>query len=489
MTSRRTAATPGSGEALPRLGRALEVLRVEGVRSFWFKVLGQTVYRRLVVMERPLDEAIVPVTARAPVVVGLLMDADVDEYTTFRPDTDPAEIRRRLVAGHRCFVVRHEGRIVHAGWAAMREAWIDYLGCEFPLEPGDVYQFDSYTAPAFRGLDLAAARVAWMARFFRDAGSRRLLAVVWPENRAAFRPLEKAGYRAVGTIGYIGLARWRRHFYRRKRPPRLLRPAYWDEVVTESRQRAPLDQWRAYMQRVYGRLVRGWLPPSSAGRGLKTDLFEEAVTPHHLLPTLGSGSVGLDCSPATVVAARERLRAAGGRHLFVVADLRAIPLRAGAVARILAGSSLDHFQNKADIATSLAELARVLSPGGTLVVTFDNPHNPAVWLRNRLPFAWLNRVGLVPYYVGQTYGRAEARAHLESLGLAVTDVTAVAHAPRAPAIWLVALAERLNTARLPRLLACALDSFERLKRWPTRYRTGYYLAFRVEKRRSTVPSP
>src|SRR2546425_291701 len=140
---------PGSGEALPRLGPALEVLRVEGVRSFWFKVLGQIVYRRLVVMERPLDEAIVPVTARAPVVIGLLTDADVDEYTTFRPDTDPAEIRRRLVAGHRCFVVRHEGRIVHAGWAARREAWIDYLRCEFPLEPGDVYQFDSYTAPAF----------------------------------------------------------------------------------------------------------------------------------------------------------------------------------------------------------------------------------------------------------------------------------------------------------------------------------------------------
>jgi SAM-dependent methyltransferase len=240
------------------------------------------------------------------------------------------------------------------------------------------------------------------------------------------------------------------------------------------------------MQRVYERLVGRWLPPSSAGRGLKTDLFEEAVTSRHLLPTLGQGSVGLDCSPATVVAARERLRAAVGRHLFVVGDLRAIPLRANAVARILAGSSLDHFQHKADIATSLAELARVLSPGGTLVLTFDNPHNPAVWLRNRLPFAWLNRVGLVPYYVGKTYGRAEACAHLESLGLAVKEVTAVAHVPRAPAIWLVALAERLTRAPL---LAWAFDAFERLERWPTRYRTGYYLAFRVEKRPSTVPSP
>src|SRR5207249_1267120 len=194
--------------------------------------------------------------------------------------------------------------------------------------------------------------------------------------------------------------------------------------------------------------------------------------------------IGIDCSLATVLAARERLRRTGAHRVFVVADLRAIPLRAGAVGHILAGSSLDHFPDKTDIATSLSELARVLSPGGTLVVTFDNPHNLAVWLRNHLPFAWLNRLGVVPYYVGQTYGRAEGRARLEAAGFAVTDVTAVAHAVRAPAIWLTALAESCNAPRLERLLGRTLRAFERLERWPTRYRTGYYLAFRAEKRAS-----
>jgi len=245
------------------------------------------------------------------------------------------------------------------------------------------------------------------------------------------------------------------------------------------------------MQCVYARLIRMWLPPCAAGRGLKTDLFEEAITPYHLLTAIGPGSVGLDFAPATVAAARERLDREEGRrgHLFVVADLRAIPLRAGTVARILAGSSLDHFETKVDIAKSLAELARVLSNDGVLVVTFDNPHNPVIWLRNRLPFSWLTRVGLVPYYVGQTYGRAEARAQLESLGFAVTNVTAVAHAVRAPSIWLVALAERLNAAPLRAFVARALNAFETLERWPTRYRTGYYLAFRAEKRRAKAPLP
>jgi SAM-dependent methyltransferase/ribosomal protein S18 acetylase RimI-like enzyme len=479
MTSRRAGATPGRGSAL-------EVLRTR-LRSFWFAALGHTVYRRLVVMECRLDEPIVEATARAEVVVALLTPADIDTYATFRPDTRPAEIHRRLLAGHQCFVVRHQGQIVHAGWAATRNAWIEYLGRECPLEPGDVYQFDSYTTPAFRGLDLAAARVTWMARYFRDAGYRRLRAVVWPENARAFRPLEKAGYRSAGAMGYVGLARWRHHFHRRRAPSRIGSAAYWDEVVAESLARHSLDEWRAYMQRVYGRLVRTWLPARGAGRGLKTDLFEEAITSHHVLPALGPGSVGLDCSPATVRAARERLGEA--RHLFVVADLRAIPLRAGVVDRILAGSSLDHFVDKADIATSLAELARVLTPGGTLVVTFDNPHNPVVWLRNRLPFGWLNRAGIVPYYVGQTYGRAEGRVQLESVGLTVTHVSAVAHAPRAPAIGLVALAERLHAARLQHLLGRALTACEWLGQWPTRYRTGYYLVFRAQKGGSPPPLP
>jgi SAM-dependent methyltransferase len=490
MSSGKTAAAmAGSRDGLSRLARALEVLRVEGLRSFWFKALGETVYRRVIVMECRLNEALLPVTAGAAVTVGLMANGDAAAYVAFRPDTDPADIRRRFLAGHWCFVAWHEGRIVHACWAAAGRVWIDYLARELVLPPDTVYQYDSFTVPGFRGRNISAFRVSEAARYFRAAGYGRFMAVVSVENHAAFRPLEKAGYRPVGMMGYFRLGRWRRHFCRQGRPPHPPQSTYRDEVMTQTWRWAPLDQWRAYMGRVYGGLVGRWLAHPCSGRAMKIDLFEEAVASHHLLPTLGPGSLGLDCSSATVVAARPRLRAAGGRHLFVIADSRELPLRASAFARILAGSSLDHFSSKSDIATSLAELARVLSPGGTLAVTFDNPHNPVVWLRNRLPFTWLNRLGLVPYCVGETYGHVEARTQLESLGLAVVEVTAIAHAPRAPAIWLVTLTERLNAIRLRRLLAPALDAFERLERWPTRYRTGYYLALRAEKRRATGPSP
>jgi SAM-dependent methyltransferase len=255
------------------------------------------------------------------------------------------------------------------------------------------------------------------ARSLGVAGYGRLVAVVVPENVAAFRPLEKAGYRRVGVMGYVGIGSWRYQFARCDKALESHPPEYWDRVTTLTQGCAPLEQWRACRQRVYARLIR--LGPASAGVGMKTDLFEEAVSAYHVLPALGRGSLGLDCSSVTVAAARARVCEHGARYLFVVGDLRAIPVRVGVIARILARSSLDHFADKADIATSLMELARILVPGGTLVVTLDNPHNPVVWLRNHLPFAWLSRAGLVPYFVGQTYSRAEACEQLESLGLAV----------------------------------------------------------------------
>jgi SAM-dependent methyltransferase len=261
-------------------------------------------------------------------------------------------------------------------------------------------------------------------------------------------------------------------------------PSYWDHVLEEALRAAPIRLWRAYMRGVYKGLMARWLPASGPGPRLKTDLFEEAITPYHLLPELGPRSVGVDGSLAIVQAARERLKREDAHHLLVVADLRALPIRSGVMGQILSGSSLDHFSQKRDIARSLADLARILAPGGILVITLDNMHNPVVWLRNHLPLAWLNRLGLVPYYVGATYSRAEARSQLQAVGLVVTAVTAVAHAPRVFAIWLAALTDRLGSPSLQALVSRVLDGIECLERWPTRYRTGYYLAVRAEKPRS-----
>jgi SAM-dependent methyltransferase len=257
-------------------------------------------------------------------------------------------------------------------------------------------------------------------------------------------------------------------------------PAYWDEVVAEFAPNTHLESWRAYMRLVYQRLIHQWLGESLSGLSLKTDLFEEAISQHRPLDDLGPQALGVDVSLAVARAAQHNLDRAAQPGRLVVADLRHLPFCSQALPAILSGSSLDHFAVEADIELCLAELRRVLKPGGRLVITFDNPHNPLVWIRNRLPFHWLNRIGLVPYYVGQTYDRTQAVTQLEALGFKVTEVTAVAHVPRAPAMALVALAERLRFTRLLVWLRILFTSFEMLERWPTRFLTGYYLALRAE---------
>ena len=161
-------------------------------------------------MHRALEDPRVAPVPDLPVTIDLLRELDVPDYLRLRPGADVAEILGRLQRGLRCFIARYEGRIVHAGWVTTSHARVDYLDVEMPLAPGDAYQFESFTAPAFRGRGIAAARVSAMADHLARDGQRRLIACVLPENTAALRVLEKAGYRAVGRIGALRCGPWRR---------------------------------------------------------------------------------------------------------------------------------------------------------------------------------------------------------------------------------------------------------------------------------------
>ena len=188
------------------------------IRSLWFKGLScSQTYRRLVLLERMVNQPLPDVTAARPVRVSVLAEGEIGAYLALRPDQDRAEIRRRLEDGQRCFAVWHDRQIIHVTWAATGRATIEYLTREIALAPDEAYAYDGFTSRAFRGLGVAAVRSVEMIRYFRDRGYRRLLGLVHPENRSAFGPVERVGYRRIGVIGYIGLGPWRRAFCRMDR--------------------------------------------------------------------------------------------------------------------------------------------------------------------------------------------------------------------------------------------------------------------------------
>ena len=235
--------------------------------------------------------------------------------------------------------------------------------------------------------------------------------------------------------------------------------------------------WRRHSDAVNTALVQRWLP-ARPRRILKTDLFDEAVS-DGVYPALAQRGhvVGIDRSDAVVAAARARHPALQAVH----ADVRDLPFADGEFDAVLSLSTLDHFETLAGLSDAVRELHRALAPGGTLLLTLDNAANPAVRLRNALPFRLLHRLGLVPYSVGATCGPATLRRALADAGFRVERVDAVMHAPRAPAVAAAGLLGRHAGPRAQRRFLALLSRLEVLGRLPTRYVTGYFVAARARR--------
>jgi SAM-dependent methyltransferase len=129
---------------------------------------------------------------------------------------------------------------------------------------------------------------------------------------------------------------------------------------------------RAYSDLVNRSLLDGWLP-ELVDSVLKTDLFDE-IAGEGLVGSLAARAgrvVGIDVSPWVVRKAVSRNPGLEG----VVADVHALPFEPTSFDLVVSNSTLDHFESRDEIDHALDELARVLRPGGTLVVTLDNAAN------------------------------------------------------------------------------------------------------------------
>jgi SAM-dependent methyltransferase len=237
-------------------------------------------------------------------------------------------------------------------------------------------------------------------------------------------------------------------------------PERWDAAAARSRDRPYLDPLVGEAKRRdHLALLDRWLGDRATGRLLKTDLWEEGVAGDELLFTLAAraGQVdGVDLSPAVVEAARAAAARAGATVALQSADVRTLPYEDGAFDAIVSTSTLDHLPTLDGYAEALAELRRVLAPGGVAVVTADNRRNAFHWLLEAAA-----RVGAVPFALGPAVSTAELVALAERAGLTVTDTAQVVPAPRVVATALVRLARAARgDAGVRRVLAL----FERLGR-------------------------
>lgn len=254
---------------------------------------------------------------------------------------------------------------------------------------------------------------------------------------------------------------------------------YWDDVARAWTKGGPDRLWRAHSDAVNLGLCARWLTRAPIRRLLKTDLFDEAVGEGlwTFLMSRAEVVVGMDVS----ITALRGAASARPHAAMACADVRRLPFADDSFDAVVSNSTLDHFHSLTEMAASLRELSRTIRPGGQLVITIDNLANPIIALRNSLPFRWLNRLGVVPYYVGATCGPGPFGRMIEEAGLEILESTAILHCPRVMGVrvarWLQAHATTTLQARFGRWLM----TWECLARFPTRYLTGNFVAMRCRK--------
>lgn len=194
----------------------------------------------------------------------------------------------------------------------------------------------------------------------------------------------------------------------------------------------------------------------------------------------GIATVGVDCAPDMLDNARQRLRAAGlddsDLHL---GDVRNLPFADGSFDVVL---SLGVISYLADYRPALREIARLLRPGGTALISYRNAFNPVLsdpvalarFGVRRLASPVLGKPRPQPFELGRFLDHREVEAEIATAGLTRVAFHGIGFGPLRLA-GRPLLGERASirlSARLDRLTAAF--GLARLRCWATDVSLGVY---------------
>ena len=199
--------------------RTFEILRDRGPAALLLTALSDLGYRRMLLLERSLDEEITPVTPRVRVTFSKLEAAETDEYLRFYDAAPRSRLEERFARGDECFAARYEGRLVCVSWVTRTELFIPSMRFRRSLDPTEVYLYDSFTDPAFRGRAVAPALGVYVLEQFRNMGVTRATLAIVPDNVSNLRARAKTCFRPYERIDClrVGERVWRWHRDKRKR--------------------------------------------------------------------------------------------------------------------------------------------------------------------------------------------------------------------------------------------------------------------------------
>jgi len=173
------------------------------------------------------------------------------------------------------------------------------------------------------------------------------------------------------------------------------------------------------------RLFTEYFPALDGLKLLKTDLWDEAKNTRILAwaGRRGARAHGIDISEPTVRQARAAFGTDAGSLQAAIGDVRHLPFDDASFDAVYSMGTIEHFD---ETERAVAEIARVLKPGGRAIVGVPNRYDP--FLRPLLA-TLLQAIGLYGYGYEKSYSRRALKRMLEHAGLVVVAETAILFMP------------------------------------------------------------
>ncbi|HVQ76104.1 MAG TPA: GNAT family N-acetyltransferase [Candidatus Binatia bacterium] len=179
----------------------------------------------LCLYERWLEAPPTPVALPAGVVVQILR---APATTAFAGPAHP-RAEHRLQEGEACAVARHGADAIAYCWLTWEPVWVEEVRRVLVPAPDEVYAYDAFTVPDWRGRALFPALLSRLHEFARAEGRSRAMVFALDRNVASRRAIEHAGFSLFGTVTRLdlwGLERLRfRGFTSRRSRPTLVLPS------------------------------------------------------------------------------------------------------------------------------------------------------------------------------------------------------------------------------------------------------------------------
>ena len=127
------------------------------------------------------------------------------------------DAEERLRHGESCAVALHGREVVSYCWSTEGPAWVGEINRLVVPEPTEVYLYDAFTLPAWRGRGLFRTLLSRLLVTSGARGRRRALIFALATNRASCRAIEAAGFERFDVVWRVELVGWHHVWLRRGR--------------------------------------------------------------------------------------------------------------------------------------------------------------------------------------------------------------------------------------------------------------------------------